>query len=264
MNSEARCNYAVLLAVNRFQKAVLEPGTVYYFFFSPLSHRASVLGENCIKRRATRQTWCTTVGSVAPDAPVLFTNIPRLVSPRPPFCSPFLHVHAAAQPAGGAEVAVQVCKFALAGGIWEITSNESNEFCAPNNSHAQAFELLSLWPWIPAPLSLLTLLRCSSAAFVHVPFFSSTHTKPASKASAWRAYMNNNGALTQSRRRGRNRNTNNCLLQCDTSHTPGMIWMLNTRWLMHECGAGATNWKWDYNATAAAENTAVRGIVMHT
>lgn len=180
-----------------------------------------------------------------------------LLQPLPPrsCCS------SASRRSRGGCASVQVCP-----GWWNLRNHKQREqwiLCTQQLTRTGfwASELVTLdprpaQPFDPAPM----LLR----RFVHVPFFSSTHTKPASKASAWRAYMNNNGALTQSRRRGRNRNTNNCLLQCDTSHTPGMIWMLNTRWLMHECGAGATNWKWDYNATAAAENTAVRGIVMHT
>ena len=32
------------------------------------------------------------------------------------------------------------------------------------------------------------------------------------------------------------------------SCAPGMIWMLNTCWLMHELGTAGSDWKWNYKA----------------
>lgn len=136
----------------------------------------------------------------------------------------------------------------------------------PIHSFAYTFSLLDLW----SSLSCLTLFHTSSEQKQYfVPVCFHLHDQITFKALAvdWCAHMN-----TKKKKSPANSKwtlncsysyENNCLRECDTSFTQGMIWMLSTHWHMHERRTRVNSWKWDYNTTAAAKNNIVRWIEMH-
>lgn len=124
---------------------------------------------------------------------------------------------------------------------WYITYLQTR----PPQTHTQTHRLSSTHSWKILDLSaqpskpvLLVLWHAVHRQLAAMFSFTPAHRgeKPWPYSPAAHTWITKSHANSKPMPR-RNRDKNNCLPECDTSCTQGMIWMLNTRWLMHERGA---------------------------